>query len=53
MVNIGVFVVEVAMLNAEATAFGIVVVLEMECTMFPPKSAVLEALKGPETLKPP
>ena len=47
------FVVEVAMLNAEATAFGIVVVLEMECTMFPPKSAVLEALKGPETLKPP
>ena len=53
MVNIGVFVVEVAMLNALATALGIVVVLEMEWIMLPPKSAVLDALKGPETLKPP
>ena len=53
IVKIGVFPVEVAILKALATAFGIVVVLEIEWMMLPPKSAVLEALKGPETLRPP
>ena len=51
-VKIGVLDVEVAMLQALATALGMVVVLEMEWTMFPPKSAVEEALKIPETWRP-
>ena len=49
MMKMGVLVVDVAMLQALATALGMVVVLEMEWTMLPPKSAVEEALKIPDT----
>ena len=52
MVKMGVLVVDVAMLQALATALGMVVVLEMEWMMLPPKRAVLDALKMPETWSP-